>query len=183
MVVYTLEQRWEVGLRSTYRRCRFCQKKNHLFRWSLFWSWWVCKQAKLSYLGYRKPARIHWKADAPKTSQCLVQILIQRHIWVIFLRKWARRGRYSQWSWRSLSGHVEWIFVHKNWREGYWQHFVSTRRRYTAEDTLDVLRPIFEDHIISQRAKVVWPPRSCNLTSLDYYLWGAFKDKCYADKP
>ena len=27
MVVYTFEQRWEVGLRSTYRRCRFWQKK------------------------------------------------------------------------------------------------------------------------------------------------------------
>ena len=22
-----------------------------------------------------------------------------------------------------------------------------------------------------------------NLTPLDYYLWGAIKDKCYADKP
>ena len=27
MVVYTLEQRWEVGLRSNYRRCRLWQKK------------------------------------------------------------------------------------------------------------------------------------------------------------
>ena len=27
MVVYTLEQRWEVDLRSTYRRYRFWQKK------------------------------------------------------------------------------------------------------------------------------------------------------------
>ena len=27
MVVYTLEQRWEVGLQSTNRRCRFWQKK------------------------------------------------------------------------------------------------------------------------------------------------------------
>ena len=26
IVVYTLEQRWEVGLRSTYGRCRFLQK-------------------------------------------------------------------------------------------------------------------------------------------------------------
>ena len=51
-------------------------KKNHLFRWSSFWSWWVCKQAKLSYLGHRKPSRIHWKADAPKTSHCLVRILV-----------------------------------------------------------------------------------------------------------
>ena len=47
-------------------------KKNHLFRWSSFWSWRVCKQVKLSHLEHRKPARIHWKADAPKTSHCLV---------------------------------------------------------------------------------------------------------------
>ena len=28
----------------------------------------------------------------------------------------------------------------------------------------------------------VWPPRSSDLTPLDYYLWDAVKDKCYADK-
>ena len=54
---------------------------------------------------------------------------------------------------------------------------------HTAEDTLDVLRPVFEDLIISHRADVAWPPRSCDLTLLDYYLWGAVNDKCYADKP
>ena len=27
------------------------------------------------------------------------------------------------------------------------------------------------------------PPRSCEMTPLDYYLWGAVKDKCYAEKP
>ena len=54
---------------------------------------------------------------------------------------------------------------------------------HTAETTLDVLSPVFEDLIISRRADVVWPPRSCDLTPLDYYLWGADKDKCYADKP
>ena len=53
----------------------------------------------------------------------------------------------------------------------------------TAEATLDVLRPVFEDRIISRRADVVWPPRSCDLTSLDYYLWCVVKDKCNADKP
>ena len=41
---------------SIYRRCRFWQK-NHIFRWSSFWSWRVCKQEKLSHLGHRKPAR------------------------------------------------------------------------------------------------------------------------------
>ena len=38
---------------------------------------------------------------------------------------------------------------------------------HTAEATLDVLRPIFEDRIISRRADVVWRPRSCDLTPLD----------------
>ena len=50
-----------MGLQSTYRRCR-CS----------FWSWWVCKQAKLSHFGYRKPTRLYWEVDAPKTSHCLV---------------------------------------------------------------------------------------------------------------
>ena len=54
---------------------------------------------------------------------------------------------------------------------------------HTAEATIDVLRPVFEDRIISRRADIGWPPRSCNLTPLDNYLWGAVKDKCYVDKP
>ena len=54
---------------------------------------------------------------------------------------------------------------------------------HTAEATLDVLRPVFEDRIISRSADVIWPPRSCDLTPWNYYLWGTVKDKCYADKP
>ena len=47
----------------------------------------------------------------------------------------------------------------------------------------DVLRSVFEDCIISLRADFVWPTRSCDLTPLYYYLWGAVKDKCYTDMP
>ena len=54
---------------------------------------------------------------------------------------------------------------------------------HTAEATLDVLRPAFEECIISSRADVVWPPPSCDLTPLDYYLWDAVKNKYYAFKP
>ena len=54
---------------------------------------------------------------------------------------------------------------------------------HTAEATLDVLRSVFEDRIISRGADVVWPPWNCDLTPLDCYLWGAVEDKCYADKP
>ena len=53
---------------------------------------------------------------------------------------------------------------------------------HTAEATLDVLPFVFKDHIISRRANVVWPPRSCDLTPLNYYLCGVVKDKYYADK-
>ena len=53
---------------------------------------------------------------------------------------------------------------------------------HTTETTLNVLRPVFEDRIISRRADIVWPPRGCYSIPLDYYLWGAVKDKCYGDK-
>ena len=46
---------------------------------------------------------------------------------------------------------------------------------YTAEAILDVLHPVFEDRIISRKADVIWPSRSCDLTPLDYYLWHAVK--------
>ena len=104
--------------RSTYRRCQFWQI-NHLFRWRSFWYWRICKQAKLWHLRHRKPERIYWKADAPKTSHCLVRILVH------FSTKMSKARQC-----RSLSGHVEKIFVYKNWRGGYWKHLVSTGQRF-----------------------------------------------------
>ena len=169
-----------MGLRSTYRRCRFWQKKNHLFRWSSFWSWRVCKQAKLSHLEHRKPVGIHWKADAPKTNHCLVRILVQRHNWAIFSSKMSKK--------RPLQLMVIVIepcstnFCSQKLKSKIWfQQDGATC--HTAEATLDVLCPVFKDRIISRRADVVWPPWSCNLTPLDYYLWVAVKDKRYTDKP
>ena len=41
--------------------------------------------------------------------------------------------------------------------------------RATAKATPDVLHPVFENHIISRRADVVWPSRSCDLIPLDCY--------------
>ena len=53
----------------------------------------------------------------------------------------------------------------------------------TYEATPDVLRTVFEDRIISSRTDAVWPPGSCDLTPLFYYLCCAVKDKSYNDKP
>jgi len=54
---------------------------------------------------------------------------------------------------------------------------------HTVNVTIDLLRTVFENRIISRNADVNWPPHSCDLTPLDYFLWGAVKDKCYANQP
>ncbi|GFV25129.1 uncharacterized protein TNCV_591951 [Trichonephila clavipes] len=51
---------------------------------------------------------------------------------------------------------------------------------HTARATIDLLKDTFDDPLISP---VNWPPRSCDLTPLDYFLWGYVKSLVYADKP
>ncbi|CAH1999582.1 unnamed protein product [Acanthoscelides obtectus] len=41
----------------------------------------------------------------------------------------------------------------------------------------------FGDRVISRRGNVPWPPRSCDLTPLDFFLWGYLKSKVYVNKP
>ena len=157
MVVYALEQ-WREILRhylENYGNVMFDFGKKIFFSDEAHFDFggYVNNQNSRIW-GHKKPERIHWKVDAPKTSHCLVWVWVQKNYWAFFFWKWARSGHYSQW--RTLSNHVERIFV---------------------------LCPGFEDCIISRRAAVVWPPRICDLTPLNYYLWGAVKDKCYANKP
>ncbi|GFX29583.1 putative LOC100569746 [Trichonephila clavipes] len=45
------------------------------------------------------------------------------------------------------------------------------------------LKDTFGDRLISRFGPVNWPPRSCDLTPLDYFLWGYVKSLVYADKP
>ena len=87
-----------------------------------------------------------------------MRILVQRHNWAIF-----------------LSGYVERIFVHKIEEEDIGKIWFQQDGAmcYTAQAILDVLRPVFEDRIISRRAAIVWFPRICDLTPLYYYLWSA----------
>ncbi|GFU51920.1 hypothetical protein TNCV_3734251 [Trichonephila clavipes] len=41
---------------------------------------------------------------------------------------------------------------------------------HTARATIDLLKDTFGDRIISRFGPVNWPPRSCDLTPLDYFL-------------
>ncbi|GFW87702.1 hypothetical protein TNCV_4486671 [Trichonephila clavipes] len=53
----------------------------------------------------------------------------------------------------------------------------------TARATINLLKDTFGDRLISRFGPVNWPPRSCDLTPLDYFLWGYLKSLVYADKP
>ncbi|GFX08996.1 uncharacterized protein TNCV_4165751 [Trichonephila clavipes] len=54
---------------------------------------------------------------------------------------------------------------------------------HTARATIDLLNDTFGDRLISRFGPVNWPPISCDLTPLDYFLWGYVKSLVYADKP
>ena len=54
---------------------------------------------------------------------------------------------------------------------------------HTARLTMTLIREEFDERVISRGAEVAWPPRSCDLTPLDFFLWGFLKSKVYANRP
>ncbi|GFX41473.1 putative transposable element [Trichonephila clavipes] len=54
---------------------------------------------------------------------------------------------------------------------------------HTARATIDLLKDTFGDRLISRFGPVNWPPRSCDLTPLDYFLWDYVKSLIYTDNP
>lgn len=54
---------------------------------------------------------------------------------------------------------------------------------HTAKQTIMLLRSKFRERIISRNSEINWPPRSCDLTPLDYFLWGYVKSKVYTNNP
>ncbi|GFS57726.1 endothelin-converting enzyme homolog [Trichonephila clavipes] len=66
-------------------------------------------------------------------------------------------------------------------QELWFQHDGATC--HTARATIDLLKDTFGDRLISRFGPVNWPARSCDLTPLDYFLWGYVKSLVYADKP
>ena len=146
-----------MGLRSTYRRCRFWQKI--IFSDEVHFD--IGRYVNKQNLWHRKPARIHRKADAPKTSHCLARILVQRE--------------YEQGEAVTVNGDHHRVILNEVLFTKVEGEVIGNIRFeqddatcHTAEATLDVLWSVFEDRIISRRAAVLWPSRSCYLTQLNY---------------
>ena len=54
---------------------------------------------------------------------------------------------------------------------------------HTSGEIIGLLREKFPGRVISRNGDYNWSPRSCDLTPLDFFLWGYVKDKVYADAP
>jgi len=50
---------------------------------------------------------------------------------------------------------------------------------HTPHATMYILHEQFEGMVISRGGDVNWPPRSCDLTPLDFFLWDYFKSQVY----
>ncbi|CAK9801230.1 Transposable element Tc3 transposase [Anthophora plagiata] len=53
----------------------------------------------------------------------------------------------------------------------------------TTRENVQLLRSKFGQRVISCNADINWPPRSCDLTPLDFFLWGYLKSRVYSVKP
>ena len=81
MVVYTHEQHREVGLRWTYRRCRFWQKK-------IIFS----HETHFDFGGYGNKQNFAFGVEKSKHPK---RVTVWCGFWSIFLWKWVRRGFFS----------------------------------------------------------------------------------------
>ena len=54
---------------------------------------------------------------------------------------------------------------------------------HTARVTIDLLKGKFGERVSPINGPVDWPPRSCDLTPLDFFLWLHIKSLVYANKP
>ena len=54
---------------------------------------------------------------------------------------------------------------------------------HTSTDSLNWLRQLFPDRLISRRCDPEWAPHSPDLNPPDFYLWGYLKDNVYTNNP
>ncbi|GFW61064.1 histone-lysine N-methyltransferase SETMAR [Trichonephila clavipes] len=66
---------------------------------------------------------------------------------------------------------------------GLVESLVRTSSKTMKATTLQSMKDTFGDRLISRFVPVNWPPRSCDFTPLDYFLWDYVKSLVYADKP
>lgn len=76
--------------------------------------------------------------------------------------------------WPAIEGHRH---QHELWfqQDGAPPHYATSVRQWLGEH--------FPNRWLGRRGAVEWPPRSCDLTPLDFFLWGYLKELVYTRKP
>ncbi|GFT63457.1 uncharacterized protein TNCV_1835561 [Trichonephila clavipes] len=100
-----------------------------------------------------------------------------------FWIKWLRQKQNCRiWSEANPQVYVETPLHQKNGLFGALYGLVESLVR-TSSKPMKATTDTFGDHLISRFGPVNCPPSSCDLTPLDYFLWGYVKSFVYADKP
>ncbi|XP_063919174.1 uncharacterized protein LOC135134425 [Zophobas morio] len=60
---------------------------------------------------------------------------------------------------------------------GFFQQDGATA--HTAQITIATLREFFDQRVIGRNTEHIWPPRSCDLTPADFFLWPHLKNTIY----
>ena len=166
MVVYTLEQRCEI-LRHYF--CRFCQKKIIFSDEAHFDPGGYVN--KILVFGAQKTHTYTLKSRRTQNESLFGFGFWSRGIIgpFFFQNEQGEAATVNGDRYRAMLNEFLFIKIEVEDIDIWFQQDGATC--HTAKTTFDVLSPVFEDRIISRRADVVWPPRSCDLTPLDYYLW------------
>jgi len=53
---------------------------------------------------------------------------------------------------------------------------------HAANESMTIVRNMFPGHLISRFGNVPWPPRSPDLSTCDFFLWGYLKLRVYTHK-
>jgi hypothetical protein len=61
--------------------------------------------------------------------------------------------------------------------EGYFQQ--DGARVHTTVANMNFLREFYDERLISINAAIRWPPRSCDLTPCDFFLWPHLKNSIF----
>ncbi|GFY22283.1 histone-lysine N-methyltransferase SETMAR [Trichonephila clavipes] len=102
----------------------------------------------------------------------------EAHFW---LNSYVNKQNFRIWSEANPQVYVETPLHPEKLTELWFQQDGATC--HTARAPIDLLKDTFGDRLISRFGPVNGPPRSCDLTPLDYFLWGYVKSLVYADKP
>ena len=132
-------------------------------------------------MGQCQPTRGSPCDNASTKSYRLVRILGQRHQWSVLFWKWC-------WWAITINGKCYRMMITdffcpklNDMAVDMWFQQDGTTCN-TADTTMDILHKLFQGMVMSHRGDMNWPPRLCDLTPLDIFLWDFLKLQVYANK-